>query len=157
MGQQVERIKILYYNKYNTFNSIIVCINTKEGGMCMTIEKRRSKRTDVSVEIYIRQLGDNFVSGFSPESVEVHVIDISQDGIAFKSDHEFKKNSYYDTVITLSNKETIATVIEIVRELNNGDKDTTYGCRFIGISPEDRFKISVYQIVDEAEKNAAIK
>ena len=118
----------------------------------MTIEKRRSRRTDISVEISIRQLGDNFVSGYSPESVEVHVIDISQDGLAFKSDHEFKKNSYYDTIITLSNKESISTVIEIVRTQNEGEKDTTYGCRFIGISPEDRFKISVYQIVDEAEK-----
>lgn len=29
----------------------------------MTIEKRKSKRTDISVQISIRQLGDNFVSG----------------------------------------------------------------------------------------------
>lgn len=113
----------------------------------MTIEKRKSKRTDISVQISIRQLGDNFVSGFSPESVEVHVIDISQDGIAFKL------NSYYDTIITLANKESIATVIEIVRKGNEQDKYTTYGCRFVGVSPEDRFKINVYQIVDEAEKN----
>ena len=105
----------------------------------MTIEKRKSKRTDISVQISIRQLGDNFVSGFSPESVEVHVIDISQDGIAFKSEHEFK--------------ESIATVIEIVRKGNEQDKYTTYGCRFVGVSPEDRFKINVYQIVDEAAKN----
>lgn len=116
----------------------------------MTIEKRKSRRTDISVEISIRQLGDNFVSGFSPESVEVHVIDISQDGIAFKSEHEFKLNSYYDTIITLANKESIATVIEIVRKGNEQDKYTT---RFVGVSPEDRFKINVYQIVDEAEKN----
>ena len=119
----------------------------------MTIEKRKSKRTDISVQISIRQLGDNFVSGFSPESVEVQVIDISQDGIAFKSEHEFKLNSYYDTIITLANKESIATVIEIVRKGNEQDKYTTYGCRFVGVSPEDRFKINVYQIVDEAEKN----
>ena len=119
----------------------------------MTIEKRKSRRTDISVEISIRQLGDNFVSGFSPESVEVHVIDISQDGIAFKSDHEFKLNSYYDIIITLANKESIATVIEIVRKGNEQDKYTTYGCRFVGVSPEDRFKINVYQIVDEAEKS----
>ncbi len=65
--------------------------------------------------ISIRQLGDKFVSGYSPDTVEVHVIDISQDGIAFESDHNFKKNSYYDTVITLANKESISTVIEIVR------------------------------------------
>ena len=63
----------------------------------MTIEKRKSRRTDISVMISIRQLGDKFVSGYSPDTVEVHVIDISQDGIAFESDHNFKKNSYYYT------------------------------------------------------------
>ena len=117
----------------------------------MTIEKRKSRRTDISVMISIRQLGDKFVS----DTVEVHVIDISQDGIAFESDHNFKKNSYYDTVITLANKESISTVIEIVRDKNNGDKDTVYGCRFIGISPEDKFKISVYQIVDDSQREHA--
>ena len=81
------------------------------------------------------------------------MIDISQDGIAFKSEHGFKLNSYYDTIITLANKESIATVIEIVRKGNEQDKYITYGCRFVGVSPEDRFKINVYQIVDEAEKN----
>ena len=121
----------------------------------MTIEKRKSRRTDISVMISIRQLGDKFVSGYSPDTVEVHVIDISQDGIAFESDHNFKKNSYYDTVITLANKESISTVIEIVRDKNIGDKDTVYGCRFIGISPEDKFKISVYQIVDDSQREHA--
>lgn len=121
----------------------------------MTIEKRKSRRTDISVMISIRQLGDKFVSGYSPDTVEVHVIDISQDGIAFESDHNFKKNSYYDTVITLANKESISTVIEIVRDKNNGDKDIVYGCRFIGISPEDKFKISVYQIVDDSQREHA--
>lgn len=121
----------------------------------MTIEKRKSRRTDISVMISIRQLGDKFVSGYSPDTVEVHVIDISQDGIAFESDHNFKKNSYYDTVITLANKESISTVIEIVRDKNNGDKDNVYGCRFIGISPEDKFKISVYQIVDDSQREHA--
>lgn len=121
----------------------------------MTIEKRKSRRTDISVMISIRQLGDKFLSGYSPDTVEVHVIDISQDGIAFESDHNFKKNSYYDTVITLANKESISTVIEIVRDKNNGDKDTVYGCRFIGISPEDKFKISVYQIVDDSQREHA--
>lgn len=115
----------------------------------MGIEKRRSKRTDISVNISLRQLGDNYVSGFAHDTVEVHVIDISRDGIAFTSEHEFKVNSFYDTIITLENKESIATVIEIIRSRNDGDKDTTYGCRFVGINTEDQFKIETYQIVDE--------
>ena len=36
---------------------------------------------------------------------------------------------------------------------NSGDTETTYGCRFVGISKEDQFKIEVYQIVDESKNN----
>ena len=53
----------------------------------------------------------------------------------------------------LANKERIATVIEIIRMSNSGDIETTYGCRFVGISKEDQFKIEVYQIVDESKNN----
>ena len=34
---------------------------------------------------------------------DVHVVDISKGGIAFKSGYDFKVNSFYDTVITLAN------------------------------------------------------
>lgn len=48
MGQQVERIKILYYNKYNTFNSIIMCINTKEG-VCVWPLKKEGRKEQMLV------------------------------------------------------------------------------------------------------------
>ena len=41
----------------------------------------------------------------------------------------------------------------IIRMSNSGDAETTYGCRFVGISKEDQFKIEVYQIVDESKNN----
>ena len=52
----------------------------------MRIEKRRTKRIDVDVTVSLRQLGDSFVSGYSSDTVDVHVIDISKGGIAFESD-----------------------------------------------------------------------
>lgn len=64
-----------------------------------------------------------------------------------------KPNTYYDTIVILANKERLATVIEIIRMSNSGDTETTYGCRFVGISKEDQFKIEVYQIVDESKNN----
>ena len=64
-----------------------------------------------------------------------------------------KPNTYYDTIAILANKERFATVIEIIRMSNSGDIETTYGCRFVGISKEDQFKIEVYQIVDESKNN----
>lgn len=116
-------------------------------------EKRRSKRTDISVRVSLTQLGDNFVTGFSGNSIEVDVVNISKDGMAFKSAHEFKLNTYHDTVIKLENHDKFEAVIEIVRMENLGEAETTFGCRFVGINSEDQFKIEVYQIVHESNNN----
>jgi len=119
----------------------------------MGIEKRKSKRTDIDVTISLRRLDDKYVSGYSGDTIDVNVINISKDGIAFKSEYEFKLNTYHDTVITLDNKESFETVIEIIRMENMGELETTYGCRFVGINSEDRFKIEVYQIIYESNQN----
>lgn len=115
--------------------------------------KRRSRRTDIDVTISLRQLDDKYVTGYSGDTVTVNVINISKDGIAFKSDYEFRLNTYYDTDIRLSNGESFEAVIEVIRMENLGEIETTYGCRFVGINSEDQFKIEVYQIVYESNNN----
>ena len=119
----------------------------------MGIEKRRSRRTDIDVTISLRQLDDKYVTGYSGDTVTVNVINISKDGIAFKSDYEFRLNTYYDTDIRLSNGESFEAVIEVIRMEILGEIETTYGCRFVGINSEDQFKIEVYQIVYESNNN----
>ena len=119
----------------------------------MGIEKRRARRTDIDVTISLRQLDDKYVTGYSGDTVTVNVINISKDGIAFKSDYEFRLNTYYDTDIRLSNGESFEAVIEVIRMENLGEIETTYGCRFVGINSEDQFKIEVYQIVYESNNN----
>ena len=57
----------------------------------MGIEKRKSRRTDVNVYISLRQLDDKYVSGYAGDTVDVNVINISKDGMAFKSDYKFKQ------------------------------------------------------------------
>lgn len=114
----------------------------------MRIEKRRTKRIDVDVTVSLRQLGDSFVSGYSSDTVDVHVIDISKGGIAFESDYDFKINSYYDTIITLANKESFEAVIEVIRKDVHG-ANNVYGCRFVGINADDQFKIDVYQLLHD--------
>ena len=94
----------------------------------MGIEKRRSRRTDIDVTISLRQLDDKYVTGYSGDTVTVNVINISKDGIAFKSDYEFRLNTYYDTDIRLSNGESFEAVIEVIRMENLGEIETTYGC-----------------------------
>ncbi len=155
------RVLKVFYLTHNKLNVMIILINRgknmwtaySEKKVIMGIEKRKSRRTDVSVVISLRQLGDNYVSGISGKKVDVNVINISKHGIAFKSDYEFKLNTYYDTYITLANKESFETIIEIIRMENLGETETTYGCRFVGINSEDQFKIEVYQLLYESNLN----
>ena len=80
----------------------------------MGIEKRKSRRTDVNVYISLRQLDDKYVSGYASDTVDVNVINISKDGMAFKSDYKFKPNTYYDTVVILANsKEGIRKLVPL--------------------------------------------
>lgn len=123
----------------------------------MGIDKRKSKRTDVDVQISLNELGDKYVSGFSNNMISVNVINISKDGIAFRTSEELPLNTFYDTVIKMSNCDSFDAVIEIVRTENLGDPETTYGCRFVGINSEDRFKIDVYQIVYESNRLSEVE
>lgn len=119
----------------------------------MGIERRQSRRTDVDVIISLRQLDDKYVSGYAGETTDVNVINISKGGIAFKSGYKFGLNTYYSTLIILDNRERIEAVIEIIRMENLGEAETAYGCRFIGMSEEDQFRIEVYQLVYESNHN----
>ena len=91
-------------------------------------------------------------SADQPTAVDVNVVDISTTGMAFKSDYQFKLGTYYDANITLENKEkdkseilleSIQTIIEVIRA-ECIDDSIQYGCCFVGITPEQQFKISVY-------------
>ena len=55
--------------------------------------------------------------------IPVQVVNISQDGIAFKSDEVFPLNSYYGTVIKLSNSNTFEAVVEVVVDDENMRED----------------------------------
>lgn len=115
----------------------------------MGAEKRRSRRTDIDVQISLRQFDDNYVSGLSSKSVGVNVINISKDGIAFTSDVLFKENTFYDTRITLNNKDSIDAVINVVRIDKSREPEIyTYGCKFIGINSIDQGKIETFQLLD---------
>lgn len=117
----------------------------------MGVEKRKSKRIAISVKIVLTQLGNETSNKDTKSDVDVNVINISEGGIAFESEYNFEVNSYYNTVITLDNKDSIETVIEILRKEDSGNGEITYGCRFIVINPENKFKIDVYRIVSESK------
>lgn len=113
----------------------------------MESERRRSKIINIDVTIQVKSVNQNS-SVDQPTAVDVNVVDISTTGMAFKSDYQFKLGTYYDANITLENKESIQTIIEVIRA-ECIDDSIQYGCCFVGITPEQQFKISVYQIVAE--------
>lgn len=111
-------------------------------------ERRLSKRTNIDVTISLLPIEQEKSTGLSGNAVSVNVVDISKTGMAFRSDEKFMLNTYYNALITLDNKENLQTVIEVIRA-ESRNNTIYYGCRFIGITPEEQFKIDVYQIVTE--------
>ena len=113
-------------------------------------EKRKSKRIGINVKIKLQKVNNNLIAfGLKEEEFEVNVVNISKDGMAFRTNERLALNSFYDTQVVLWTKESFDTVIEIVRMENFGEEETLYGCCFVGISAADQFKIDVYQIVSE--------
>ena len=115
-------------------------------------EKRKSKRIKINATIKLQKINNNLANmGFKEDEFEVNVINISKDGIAFKSKEFLALNSFYDTKIHLWRDEPFNAIIEIIRMENQGEEETIYGCRFIGISRAEQFRIDVYRIVAEDE------
>jgi hypothetical protein len=118
----------------------------------MTQERRRANRMDINACIKlssVRNKGN--LDGLKNDAFEVEVVNLSKDGLAFKSSEKLELNTYYDTTVLLWTKEKFQTVIEIVRMENYGEEQTLYGCRFIGIMPSDQLKIQIYEMVSEME------
>lgn len=116
-------------------------------------EKRLSKRIDINVKIKLNELKNHNTENLRRSEFEVDVVNISKDGIAFRTPEKLELNTYYDTKIILWTKETFDTVIEIVRMENMGNEVTLYGCRFIGIKSSDRLKIQIYELVNELSES----
>ncbi len=126
-------------------------MNSKSTGNAT--EKRWSKRMGINASIKLQSIRNDKAAAFDPnkEEFEVDVVNISKGGMAFKTAEFLPLNSYYDAKVVLWTKETFDAVLEIVRmENEDAESETTYGCKFIGLSPADQFKIDVYQIVSEA-------
>ncbi len=116
-------------------------------------EKRKAKRIEINACIRLQSVNNPKFAVITPktEEFEVDVINISKGGMAFKSDEFLPLNSFYEAKVVLWTKETFDAIIEIIRMESVDDDDRTmYGCRFVGISAADQFKIEVYQIVSES-------
>ena len=115
----------------------------------MENEHRKSKRTGMNVTIKLRTIQSDAITIGSIEEIGVDVVNISKDGMGFKTEKILAFNGLYDTEIVLSNGERFNSIIKIVRMENAGVPETLYGCHFVGINGADQFKIDVFQILCE--------
>ena len=121
----------------------------------MGIEQRKAKRVDVNAVISINRLNNGeFFHREDEEKFNVSIIDISETGLAFATDRPIEIDSYYNTDLDFDGCERIKAVVQIVRKEVQESGRSVYGGRFIGISTEDQFRLSVFRIVSEnkAEK-----
>lgn len=113
----------------------------------MAQERRRANRMDIDVTIKINSV--NGASDGTEKKIDVEVVNLSKDGLAFVSKDKLELNTFYDTTVLLWTKEKFDSVIEIVRAEETEDGEMLYGCRFIGIMPSDQLKIQIYEMVNE--------
>jgi hypothetical protein len=113
-------------------------------------EKRRYKRSNLNITIQLRQC----------DSTEQHkffavVHDLSREGLGFYSTQDLQIGQCFDTEIEIWTKEVIKVVLKIVRKTEKNEKDAIfYGGEFIGLSESEKFRIDVYQCVEENLKKA---
>ena len=116
----------------------------------MGIEKRRAKRVDVNAVISINRLDNGEYSHYEDiKKINVNIIDVSEMGISFSTQEPIEINSYYNTDLDFDGCARIKAVVQIVRKDDSNPNNIIYGGRFIGISTEDQFKLSVFRIVSE--------
>lgn len=116
----------------------------------MGIEKRRAKRVDVNAVISINRLDNGEYSHYEDsKKINVNIIDVSETGISFSTQEPIEINSYYNTDLDFDGCARIKAVVQIVRKDGSNPNNIIYGGRFIGISTEDQFKLSVFRIVSE--------
>lgn len=115
-----------------------------EGGM-QRMEKRKCKRSILHATVQLRQCTNS-----KNKKIAVEINDLSRDGLGFYSTEEFIIGEYYDTEIVIWTKEVLQVVIKIVRKNDMTEEKTiSYGGEFVGLSENEKFRIDVYQCVEE--------
>lgn len=125
---------------------VMLCsLNNGIRGIIQMMEKRKCKRSVLNATIQLRQC-----NGEEHKKLSVDVTNLSREGLGFFTSNELQIGDYYDTEIEIWTKEVIKVVIKIVRKTKNPDKNViSYGGEFIGLSENEKFRIDVYQCVEE--------
>lgn len=117
----------------------------------MSIEKRRSKRVPVYIELELSSLFKQDNEKIELVNTPIELTDISKVGVGFVTHSKLPVGYYFNAKINLGdNTSSLYCVVKIVREQVIDEATTKYGCEFVGFPG-----ILNYIIDDYEEKNFA--
>jgi len=97
------------------------------------LEKRRSKRAPMNMELDIESLyksGDGEVIRFEEN---VSVINISNLGMGFICSKELPLNNFFNAKVTIDDERKFYCVLKVIRSQKR-DGDYDIGCEFVGLA-----------------------
>lgn len=97
-------------------------------------ERRKAKRLPVNLTLEVSTLYHQDLEYVKGIDAHIQVVDISQEGIGFKSESVLPVGYYFNGNISLNNKDTLHSVVKKVRSQPLEGNVTMYGCEFVGIS-----------------------
>ncbi|MDD5935242.1 MAG: PilZ domain-containing protein [Clostridiales bacterium] len=99
-------------------------------------EKRRDKRTKVTLNLEISSLFKQDNVKVEMADTPIQVVDISRSGIGFQSESSLPLGYYFNACIQLGQEDAkLYCVVKIIRSLRIDDKKYMYGCEFVGMAP----------------------
>ncbi|NLJ95828.1 MAG: PilZ domain-containing protein [Clostridiales bacterium] len=97
-------------------------------------DRRRDKRMSINLSLEINELYKQDYVKVLNINAPIKVLDISKSGIGFSSESKLPLGYYFNANINLGDKETLRTVVKIIRSQPIDDKQTMYGCEFVGMA-----------------------
>ncbi len=108
-------------------------------------EKRKFKRLPINLELAINELFKQDNDIIEQIDVDAHVINISKDGIGFKSDERVPLDYYFDCKIQFDDDDYFYGVLKVIREEEHEEGFFIYGCQFIGLAGFLAEKVDKYE------------
>lgn len=107
-------------------------------------EKRKSKRMPIHLSLEINDLYKQDYVHVINLNAPIEVTNISKTGIGFKSESKLPLGYYFNASINLGDKETLHSVVKIIRDQPIDDRLTIYGCEFVGMAEILSFIFDAY-------------
>jgi hypothetical protein len=123
--------------------------------MADIVEKRRSKRIPVRLELTISKLFKQCDIEKIETAVPITVTDVSRQGIGFRSKGNFPVDYYFNAKLELGDSENVLfCVVQIIRKQDHEDGEFAYGCQFIGLASVLNYIFDDFE--RKAEENGTI-